>query len=349
MQVKIYTNNFIPLTTLTTLTAIDVEQVQYTDTRDGDGTASFQIRADTKKVTKENIQVHNVVKIFDDGVLVFNGYITQVKYNINTLSINLVSIGYKLKNRQLGVSDALSGTLSYIVNQLLTATNTASQTGISIGSIEDDGTVYSKMFDAGQNIDQIIRDLIGADMQFRVDVNGKIQIATLLGRDLSTTHKLKYNSNQVENSNITNFDVKETSSSIITHILAKRTGSYVIVNDAELQEKYGLVQTTKTYSSALDNITLERDARKDLKGTLFTPELTLAPNFPDTFDVCDILGVAIYNKFIDIKEKYQVVEKSVTFIGTEKQIKIKLNDQQKNLGEILLDQKERIKLLENKQ
>lgn len=346
MQVKIYTKN---MATLTTLLTNDVESLEFIDKKDGDGSGSFVIRADTQKVTKANIQMYNRIKIFEGDVCKFYGFISEISYSLNTIKISFFSIGILLKNRTLGSSYNAVGTISSILTNMLSMMNTASDTGISIGNIVDDGLTYSKVYDSGNSFDYIVRDLIGVDKQFRVDQNGLIQLAPVLGNDLSNNLKIKYNINQVANSNITNFSVKESGQSVITEMLAKRTGGEVVVTNPTLVSKYGLLQATKTYEYVYNDTDLTTRATKDLRETLFTPDITLAPNFPDTFEVLDFLGIAIYNKFIDIKEKYQVLEKQYTCLGREKTIRIKLNDSQKNLIEILLEQKERIKLLENSQ
>lgn len=345
MQVRIYTKD---LTVITTLLQKDVESVEFTDKLEGDGSGSFVVRADNSKITASALKLYNRVKFFEDGVCKFYGFITENNYDLNTISIKLFSIGYLLKNRTLGGSYVATGTISTILTNMLSTVNTANPTGISLGTVDSSLTTsYSKTYDSGNDFDYIVKDLLGDTAQYRVDENGLIQVAVLLGTDKSSTVRLRYDVNQIESANITSFKVKESGQNILTEILAKRTGGSVVVSDTDLQTEYGLIQTTKTYQYVSDNTQLTAKATLDLKGAIYSPEITLSPTVLDNFSVCDILGVRLYNKFIDIATSYQVLEKSVSYIGTEKTIRIKLNEKQKDLIDILLDQKQRIKLLEN--
>lgn len=346
MQIRLYTKSLNPLTTLL---ASDVESVEFTDKLEGDGSASFVVRADSSKINHNAILPYNRVKIFEGGVCVFFGYLTQNDYTLSTITIHANSIGYLLKNRLVGSSFVASGTISSILSTMLSTVNSADDTGITLGDVDASlTTVYNKTYTDGNDFDYIVGDLLGDAIQWRVDANGKIQVAPLLGNDLSATVKLKYDIRQVENSNITNFSVKESGQRILTKIIAKRTGGSTIVTDSALLAKYGLIEDTKTYQYVNDNTQLADKATRDLQDVTYTPDVTLSPTVEDNFSVCDILGVRLYNGFIDVATSYQILEKSVAYIGVEKTIKVKLNDKDKSLIDILIEDKKRLKLLENK-
>lgn len=343
MQVKIYTKDLVPLTTLL---QSDIEGLEYTDTIKGDGTATIIVRADSSKVSANSLRAYNRVRIYEGSTSVFYGFIIENSYTLNTITIRLYSIGYLLKNRTLGDTYVASGNIVSVIADMLTTVNSADPTGISAGTIQALPTVYSKTYSGGSDFDFIANDLLREVGQFRVDSNGLIQIAERLGADRTTSFVLRYDIRQIENSNIAEFKVKESAQNILTQIIAKRTGSTVTVTDTALRTKYGLVQATKAYNASTDPL-LNTAAQEDLRDVIYAPEIVLSPKVEDGFNVCDILGIRLYNGIIDVATAYQVLEKTVRYIGTEKSITIKLNQKQDDLVDILLDQKKRLKTLEN--
>lgn len=343
MQVRIYTRNLTPITTLF---LSDIDAPEYTDTLEGDGSASFVVRADSTKISPAALRPFNRVKFFEGNKCVYYGFISEPLYTLNTIQVKLQGVANLLRLRIPDWSFTATGTPSDIVTDLIEQINAEDDTGITVGSVVASG-IYSRTYDNANDAEYIIRDIIGPTTQFRVDTDGRVQIANLLGADLSNVVALRYDIRQVESATITDFKVKETSQQLTTEIFANRSGGTSLVSSSELEALYGVIQTSKTYSTAQTTPELVEQATRDLKGTVYAPELTLIPSLVDNFDVCDILGVRLYNGFVDVATSYQVLEKSVSYVGDQKTVKVRLNDREKSLIDMLIEQKRRLTLLEN--
>ncbi len=343
-NIRIYLYDFNNVE-LTVLTSLNYESLVYENQINGDGYCEFTCRSDDEKLTPANINMYNRVKIYEGSTCMFYGYINDNVYDLNVVKIRAVSISQILKDRIAGSFTAgltYQATISQIINDI----NAISNTGITAGTIDIAGLV-TKTYTNSDTVEYVIKDLIGKN-QLYINPQGVLNVAQVLGNDLSASVVLKYDIRQIENSNLLNFNVRENGQNIVTAILAKdnSVGS-AYVNNAPLQAKYGVLEAVKNYYSVSGSPALITEAQRDFQDKTFTPEITLSPKVKDTFNVGDTVSVRIYNKFININTKYQVLTKLVNITGSQKQISIKLNDNTKDLLDYLKDQSKKITELQN--
>lgn len=340
MQVKIYDYNNTPITTLN---ALDFEALEYENQIDGDGFCEFTCRNDNPKLTQNSVEMYNRVRIYEGSTCKFSGYISDNAYSLNTVKIRAVSLSNLLKKR-LNSMSVINGDIATMITQLINNMNAYDPTGISIGGITLNYNV-NKTYGA-DTLEYVISDLKG-NAQMYIDPLGKLYIKDIIGEDKSNTVRFNYDTRKIQASNLLSFSVKEDGENITTEVVGKdNSNNSVVVQNSSLKAKYGVIQALKTYSTVSGTQALTIEAEKDLADRTFSPELSLKPDINDNFDVGDIVKVRIYNKFIDVDTNYQILVKSVKYIGSQKQIKIKVNDKVKSILDVLKAQEDRIRQLE---
>lgn len=340
MQIRIYDQN---LNNLTTLLLKDVEGLEYENQISGDGYCEFTTRVDNEKITPETIEVYNRVKIFEGSECKFFGFILENSYDLNTIKVRCVSLSNLLKKR-LNPVNSVNGDISTIISNILTQANSYHNTGITLGSCSLTGSIV-KTYNQ-DTLDYVLSDLIGTSQMY-INPKGELHIAPVLGTDRSSEITLRYDIRQIQASNLNNFIVKESGQGVYTEIVGRDNyNNQVLVQNPSYIAKFGVLTGVKSYSNVNGNPYLTQEAQKDLSDRTYSPELALNPKIQDTFDVGDIVRVKLYNKFIDIDTNYQILVKTVKYIGTQKTIKIKINDKQKSILDLLAEQNNRITQLE---
>jgi hypothetical protein len=345
MQIKIFDFNLTPLTVLQ---LVDVNDVVYENQLNGDGYCEFTCSANNAKITRNIVEMYNRVKIYEGAKCVFYGYITDNNYTLNTITVRCVSLSNILK-KKLIQTNSVNGTIASIIQTLITNMNAYENTGITAGNITISGSVVKSY--NNDTVDYVLNDLVG-NAQSYIDTDGKLHVKDVYGKDKTGSVILKYDTRQIQNSNLNNFVVKESSEPIFTEIVGKDNfGTVTVVQNASFVASYGKLQAQKLYSNVNGTGAglpyLVAEAQKDLADRSFSPELSLSPKVADTFDVGDIVKVKLYNKFIDIDTNYQILVKTVNYIGIQKIIKIRVNDKQKTIIDLFDSQQKRISQLEN--
>lgn len=345
MQIKLYNKSLTPLTTLF---QSELESVSFTNSLFSSGSATFLLRADNIKLNPTVLTVFNRVKIFEGSVCVFYGFITQNEYTLDTVQVNCLDIAQILQNRTAGGSFAASGSMANSIGLLLTQVNSLESTGITLGQVTGIAGTYTQTWNSGESVKDILDNLLEG-YQYYIDQDGKLNANLILGNDLSKQTVFRYDTKQLQIANLATFKVTESSSDLLSKITALNDNVYPVqtLTSSSLIAKHGIVETTKKYYKVYSPAEITAKATADLKGASYTPELTLLPSIKDSFSVTDFVGIRLFNNLIDISASYQIIEKSVTFIGGDKRISVKLNDKQRNLLDLLLEQKKKVKLLEN--
>lgn len=340
--IKLYTFNGTPITNLRQ----DSYESLVVETSIGnDGFCEFSVRADNSLITPDSIKMFTRVKVFEGAKCVFFGYITENNYDLQVVKIKAVSISAILKEKIAG-SFTAGATYATVIGQIITAMNALGDTGISVGTISMAGTVI-KTYSNKDTVDYVLKDLLGS-YQMYIDPDGLLQVAQVVGVDRSASVVFKYDIRQIENSSLVNFSVRESGQGIVTRVLAMDNASgQTLVNDATLQAKYGVIDAVKTYYSVAGVPALLVEGQRDIQDRTYTPDITLSPKVADTFNVGDTVSVIIYNKFVNINTKYQILQKTVAYMGTQKQIKVKLNDNSKDFLDYIKEQDKRITQLQN--
>jgi len=341
MQIRIYDYNLTPLTTLNLK---DVEGLEYENQISGDGSCEFSCRVDNSKITPNSIEMNNKIKIFEGSVCKFYGVILENSYDLNVIKVRCVSLSNLLKKR-VNPINSVNGTISSVITDIINAVNAYSDTGIRIGTITLTGSIVKSY--NNDTLDYVLSDLIG-NSQMYIDTEGKLHISEVYGTDKTESITFRYDIRQIQASNLNNFIVKESGQSIYSEIIGRdNNNNSIVVQNPLYIAKYGVLTGVKSYSNVNGNPYLQNEAEKDLSDRTFSPELSLSPKVEDTFDVGDIVRVKLYNKFIDIDTSYQILVKTVRYIGTQKTIKVKVNDKQKSILDLMAEQTKRITQLEN--
>lgn len=345
MQIKIYDFNLTPLTVLQN---IDVNDVVYENQLNGDGYCEFTVSALNPKLDRNKIEMYNRVKIYEGEKCVFYGFITDNNYTLNTISIRCVSLSNIMKKKLISTNTA-SGSIATNITNLITSMNLYENTGISLGEITITGNV-EKTYNT-DTVEYVLNDLIG-NAQNYIDTDGKLHVKDVYGTDKTSSVILEYDTRRIVKANLNNFIVKESAEPIFTEIVGRDNFTTVtVVQNASFVASYGKLQAQKLYSNVNGQGAglpyLVAEAQKDLSDRSFSPELSISPKVEDTFDVGDIVRVKLYNNFIDIDTSYQILVKTVNYIGNQKIIKIRVNDKQKTIIDLFNSQQKRITQLEN--
>jgi hypothetical protein len=343
MIIKISDNNDIGLVSLFN---IDIENLTYTKILNGVGSMEFTLNIASEKVTEKNIRVYNRIRLEEDGKTVFSGYIIQNRITLNTVSVRCLGLMGMLRVRVSPFNQTFSGSVNDTIKNLLTIANENQSTGISAGNIVGVGTVSRQT--NGDNIYDVISDMVsGTANQFRFnDHEGTLDVKPFIGKDLSNDVILRFDTRMVKLSNIANFSVDDNGDSVVSVSYGRVDANTDNIQDDSLVEKYGRVEKNTAYRT-ISNTDLATQITSELSGSEYTPDLTLLPNVPDVFDIGDIVGVKLYNGIVDINTKYQILEKEVTYNGSEKIIRIKVNRKQSDLTQLLLKQQKELSILSN--
>lgn len=340
MQIRIYDYNLTPLTTLNLK---DVEGLEYENQINGDGSCEFSCRVDNPKITPNSIEMNNRVKIFEGSECKFYGFILENSYDLNTIKVRCVSLSNIFKKR-VNPTNSVSGNLNVVIPNILDSLNAYNNTGITAGDITLTSNINKSYND--DTMDYVLSDLIG-NSQMYVDPQGKLNISEVIGKDRTQEITFRYDIRQIQASNLNNFIVKESGQPIYSEIIGRDNNSgRVVVQNPSYIAKYGVLQGVKSYSNGNGNSYLISESERDLSDRTYSPELSLSPKIEDTFDVGDIVRVKLYNKFVDIDTSYQILVKTVRYVGTQKTIKVKVNDKQKSILDLLAEQSKRLTQLE---
>lgn len=343
MIIKIYNHKGIGLTSLF---KTDFENLSYTKILNGIGSMEFTARVDSDKITRENIQSYNRIKLEENGKVVFSGYIAETKIGLETVVIKCLGLLGMLQVRVTPFNYNINGTINNIVETLINKANENETTGIALGDLAGTGSL-SRSLNGDSVYDAIVDAVKSVSNQWRFnhDTN-TIDIKPLIGQNLITTIVLRYDTRINQASNLSSFSVTDSADTVTTVSVGRINSTTNSIQDDDLIEKYGRVEKNTAYRTIATG-DLVTQLTSELSGSELLPELVLLPSVPDIFDVGDILGIKIYNKLTDIDTGYQVLEKEVVYSGDEKVIKIKINKTQTDILDIIKQHTKEIKALSN--
>lgn len=327
MKIKLYDKSFTALTTLliTGTGVSDFNNLEYRSAVSEIGEASFIMRLDNAKATDVNLRHYNRVEIVDDDDTVrWVGLIVRKRVRLNQVEVRCYTLEYILDKRVTGADEAQVGNANTRVTALLSAVNSAEDTGISAGTI-DLTTSIDITFNRNsvyRAIDSVAR---AAGGQFHVDLNRNLNFRSQVGVDLSSTILFQYDVDLIDAANIVEFNVDD----IGTEIATKSYGISDVLSsskeNATLKTKFGLLENFANFVEPNDQATLDGLTDLENRDEEFSPSITLLPDVIDNFEAGDTITIKLKNKLIDVDGTFQVLEKIVMFKGGIKQVSIRIS------------------------
>lgn len=341
IQIKLYDKSYTPLTTFNVGEFLNL---QYKKTLGQIGDASFGINLSNTKVTDITLQNYNRIEISENGVIQWSGYIVSKQITFNEVSIRCKELIGILAKRLTPDAYVLSGATNTAVTTLLSMINGADDTGITAGVIDAPGTI-NMTFNRQDALSvlQSIADNVGA--QFKVNDDRSLDFKASIGTDKSSTVKFEYNTLQPQQANIIKFNVEDNGEYIVTQSFGANSSLSSTQLDAVLSARYGLLEKFNNFSQANNQTNLDALTLSKIYGTLYSPTIDLIPGELDNFNVGDVVAINIKNKLVVINDAFQILEKSVKIINSQKSISVKINDLPKDIVNTIRDLQREVNLL----
>ncbi len=343
-QIKIYDREYNPLTAFN---VGDYGGLTYRKTVGQIGDASFTLDINNVKVTEVNLRNYNRIAIEEDGVVKWNGYIIDKKINFNQVTVQCKELIGILGKRLVPDAYTLSGDAGVAIATLLSYINGIEDVGIIMG--ETDVTTSINLTFNQQDALSILKniaDTVGA--QFKINDDRTLDFMMNIGEDKSSDVILAYNILQPQLANLTAFDVDDNGDNIVSRSFGKTSTLTSMQDDSGLRGKYGLLEQFNPFDQANTQGNLDALVSSKLSDTLFSPTLNLTPGQDDNFEIGDLVTVKISNKLISIDDSFQILEKSVKIVNSQKSISVKINKLPQELANIIKDLQVKVNLLETK-
>lgn len=332
-------------TRLVALADPDFTGFQYRRTFGEIGDCRFIVKLSGAKVNDTTLKAYNRIRFYEDGVLKFTGVITQKQVKLDIVEVRCREQSYILKKRLVGEAYNLSGSVSDVLAQLFTDVNGVEDTGISIGSVAGTGDVNLTFNQA--DVWTVIKQICDSTgNQFEITPQGKLNVAAQIGVDRSASVEFRYNEKQVSSSNLLGFDVEDDAENIVTRVHGKSDAYTSTQTDVPLQSEYGMLEKYKDFRVINTQDVLDEFTAAEIADRIFSPRIALKPNILDNFSVGDLVKIKLRNPLININSSFQVLEKTVKYVGSQKLIEVRINDLPNLLVKKLADRDKRLELLE---
>lgn len=340
--IRIYDKTF---TKLVTLTEPDFTALTYRRTKGEIGDAFFTVKLNRGKMNETNLNLYNRLQIFEDGVVKFNGIITQKIVRLDTADIKVRELPFILKKRIVGEAYSLSGDVNTVLADLLADINGVEDTGISAGSMTGDGDVNLTFnnADAWTILKQVCE---ATGNQFEVNADRELVIAPTIGTDKSADVLFRYNVSQVANANLLAFEIEDDGENIVTKTHGKSAALTSEQDDVGLQSSFGILQKFKDFRVINTQGVLDEFTASENSDRIYSPKIALKPDVEDNFEVGDTVRIKLKNPLVNINDSFQVLEKRVKYSGSQKLIEVRINDLPNYLVQKLADRDKRLELLE---
>lgn len=341
--IKIFDKDYNPRTTLTEQDFTDLEYMR----KLGEiGDCRFNVRLDRNKVNETNLQHYNRIEIIDGGVKKFFGVITNKNIGLELAGIRCRESIYVFKKRLLGANYVVNDTVANAVTDLVADVNGVDDTNIAVESVVGAIGNVNMTFNYG-NAFEILRQICeSTGNQFTLSENGGIIVKAQVGTDRSADVSFRYNINQISNANILKFDVEDDGDDIISKAYGKSNAYSSTQTNSTLVTKYGVLEKYRDFRVVNSQTLLDSFTGYENKDKIYSPNIALNPKVNDDFVVGDLVKIRIKNSLVNINDSFQVLEKRVQYIGSQKRITVRINDLPNNLAEKLAERDVRLDLLE---
>ena len=345
----------------------DASVKSFNETINKGGSAVFSIKKESQHAIKDNFTKYKRVKIFrfnedtSSFDVVFSGFIETILQNGEEgFEIGCVGV-IDLFKKRLGSLDVTSSDGGTEALGLLTTTNTADDTKITVGTSDYDNLLdkykadNKPIFDIWTDIAKNEDDGTGIGEFEIVKSSDVLNFKKSLGSDKTATVVLKYDEDNPQYNNINRTNIEESGIKLVNKIygIGKSSGGTPLTytgTDSGSIAIYGLLEEQKSYDSAEDAAQLQALVDGDLQNmkeeisnndiTALTKEIvpTLSGTKTVGLDLFDIeLGDTItlmYNTtWISFTESRRIVSISVSIDnGGNEEISLKLNKIDQNLS-----------------
>lgn len=341
-SIKIYSSSFLPLATFF---EGEYDKLKYKNATSRVGDCSFTLRLDSGKATDTNLQHYNRVEIIEDGVVKFTGYVINKSINLDTVDLKCKSLIGILQKRVLSGSYATNGQFNTVAETLLDTINTDDDTGIIVGALDDTSAVNKvHQSSTAYEILESLADSVGA--QFEVDASRQLNIKQQIGQDLSDSVLFQYDILNTQSANILSFQVSDDGEEITTKVYGKAGVRNSTKENTSLTSKYGKLEKFEDYRTANSQTDLDTVTEQSIQANIFSPEIELSPDIADNFNVGDTVRVKLRNNLITLDDSFQVLEKTVEYIGKQKRISVRISDLTNDFVDQVGEIKKKLKLLE---
>lgn len=341
IQIKLYDKSYSPLTAFNVGEFLNL---QYKKTLGQIGDASFSIDLANSKVTEVTLQNYNRIEILENGITQWSGYIISKQITFNEVDIRCKELIGILAKRLTPDAYVLSGTASSAITTLLTMVNSADDTGITAGVIDAPGSINMTFNQQDVlSVIQSIADNVGA--QFKVNDDRSLDFKLSIGEDKSGSVKFEYNTIQPQQANIVKFQVEDNGEYIVSKSFGANSTLTSAQLDAVLSAKYGLLEKFNNFTEANNQTNLDALTLSKIVGSLYSPALDLIPGELDNFDIGDTVSINIKNKLVLINDTFQILEKSVKIVNSQKSISVKINTLPQDILNTIRDLQRQVNLL----
>lgn len=327
MRIIIYDNQYNKLTTLINSSiSADFNNLRYKNKVNDVGDASFLVRIDNQKISQANLLHYNRVEITeDDGTVKWTGMIIEKTIQLNVIQVNCYSLAHILDKRVTGDAETYNGQADTSITTLLSNANTAEATGITAGDIEL-STAVNLTFNRSKVLSAIksIKDAV--DGQILVNNDRSLDFKSVVGNDLTDSVIFRFERSNPELANILNFQVSDIGREIISKTYGESESLTTAQENATLKSLYGLLESFENFREINDQTTLDNSAINNNSDSELSPTIELSPLIQDNFEAGDIVSIKLDNDFINLDGSYQIMEKEVRVINTQKLITIKINE-----------------------
>lgn len=341
--IKIYDKSF---SEITTLSREDFNNLTHSRAVGEIGSAEFTVRLDSSKVTSTSMEKFNRLEVVDEQQVKWVGLILSVQVELDTATVRCRELSYLLKKRLLGASYVANDTIQNVGADILSTINAAEDTGISAGDLTTAIGSVNTTFnyaDAYTILKQICK---ATGNQFYVNTDRELVIAPNVGTDLSLSVNFRFNIKQISGSNILKFRVDDDGDNIVTKAYGKSNALTSSQEDATLKSRFGLIEKFRDFRVVNTQTVLDDFTDAEILPNQYSPQIDLNPNVPDNFEVGDKVNVVIQNSLIDLNDSFQILEKTVQYIGEQKRIRARINTLPYDLAERLSERDNRLELLE---
>jgi hypothetical protein len=342
IQIKIYNKTYTPLTAFNTG---EFGALHYRKTLGQIGDASFTLDISSAKVTDTNMRNYNRLEILDGGVVQWTGYIVSKQVTLNMVTIQCKELIGILAKRITTDAYVMSGNAGTLVASLLSTINGIENTGITMGDT-DISTSINLTFNQ-QDVLSALRDVADAvGGQFVVNEDRTLDFKLNIGQDLSSSVRLEYNILQPQQANLIKFNVEDNGENVVTKSYGTNNTLVSNQSDGALQTLYGILEKFSSYPQANNQTNLDALTASVLADTLYSPSLDLSPGELDNFNIGDLVAVFVKNKLVYIDDTFQVLEKSVKIVNSQKSISVKINQLPQTIVNNIKDLQRQVNLLQ---
>lgn len=340
--IKLYSNKFAPLVTFF---EGEFDRVKRKSAVGRVGDASFRLRLDSEKATETNLQHYNRVEILEDGVVKFVGYIVKKEINLDTVDLKCKGLVGILQKRVLSGDYATNGALNTVLSSLLTTVNTDNDTGITEGNLAVTSAV-NKIHKSSTAFEilESLAESVGA--QFQVTPARELEFKTQIGSDKTEDVLFQYDIRNPSSANILSFQVEDDGDDIATTVYGKAGVRNSTQEDETLKNKFGKLEKFQDFRTANSQADLDAITEQNVKANTFSPQIELSPEIEDNFEVGDTVRIKLLNNLITLDDDFQILEKTVEYIGKQKRISVRISDLVNDFVDQIGEIKKNVKLLE---